>query len=155
MFWTTWLLIVATLIFISSKINFVFQPLTTFVSTLFTPILVAGFLYYLLNPLINLLEKINIKRKYGIIVVLLLFLGSLFSDCFCFANLVNQIGQLIASIPSLMQSLEKFSQDLVQQPWLADFNLEDSMNKMDLSIGNIANSVFSGITTSIVLFSER
>ena len=150
MFWTTWLLIVATLIFISSKINFVFQPLTTFVSTLFTPILVAGFLYYLLNPLINLLEKINIKRKYGIIVVLLLFLGSLiFLIVSVLPNLVNQIGQLIASIPSLMQSLEIFSHDLVQQPWLADFNLEDSMNKMDLSIGNIANSVFSGITTSI------
>lgn len=150
MFWSVWLLVIATLIYMSTKIDFVFQPITTFVSTLFTPILVAGFLYYLLNPLINLLERIKIQRKYGIIIILVLFLALLvFLGISVMPTLIKQIGQLVASIPSLMESLEGFSKDIVQQPLLANFNLEESMNKLDLSIGNIANSVFSGITNSV------
>jgi hypothetical protein len=35
--------------------NFLFAPIGTFFSTLFAPVLVAGFLYYLLNPVVNLL----------------------------------------------------------------------------------------------------
>ncbi|MGX7393853.1 AI-2E family transporter [Carnobacterium mobile] len=150
MFWSTWLLVIATLIYMSMKINFVFQPLITFVTTLFTPILVAGFLYYLLNPLINLLEKLKIQRKYGILIILLLFLGLLvFLGVLVVPTLVDQVGQLVKNIPSFMESLESFSKSIIQQPWLADFDLENSVNKMDLSISNIANTVFSGITNSV------
>ena len=46
MFWSVELLIIATLILVSSKIDFVFQPIGTFFTTLFAPILIAGFLYY-------------------------------------------------------------------------------------------------------------
>ena len=63
MFWTVWLLVSATLVYMSTKIDFIFQPLTTFVSTLFTPIIIAGFLYYLLNPLIGQLETMILGLK--------------------------------------------------------------------------------------------
>ncbi len=60
MFWSLELLILATLIFVSTKIDFIFKPIGTFFSTLFAPVLIAGFLYYLLNPIVNLFEKIVI-----------------------------------------------------------------------------------------------
>ncbi|WP_034550757.1 AI-2E family transporter [Carnobacterium funditum] len=150
MFWSIWLLVIATLIFMSTKIDFIFQPITTFVSTLFTPILVAGFLYYLLNPIINLMGKTNIKRKYGIIIIMLLFLGIVvILIVSVLPILVNQIGQLISNIPDLIKSLEDYSREIIQKPWLKNFNIEKSMNKLDLSIGNIANIVFSAITNSV------
>lgn len=150
MFWSVWLLVIATLIFMSTKIDFIFQPITTFVSTLFTPLLVAGFLYYLLNPLVTLMGKTKIKRKYSIIIILLLFLGIIFVLIVSVLPvLVTQIGQLISNIPNLIQSLEDYSREILQQPWLENFNIEKSMNKLDLSIGNIANIVFMAITNSV------
>lgn len=150
MFWTIWLLVSATLIFMSTKIDFVFQPLTTFVSTLFTPIIIAGFLYYLLNPLIGQLEKIKIKRKYGIIIVFLLFLGSLvFLAISVIPNLLEQLGQLITSIPSFLKALEDYSNELLQKPMFENFDLEKSLSEMDLSIENIANTIFTTLTSSV------
>ncbi|MEK6189706.1 MAG: AI-2E family transporter [Carnobacterium alterfunditum] len=150
MFWTVWLLVSATLIFMSTKIDFVFQPLTTFFSTLFTPIIIAGFLYYLLNPLIGQLEKIKIKRKYGIIIVFLLFLGFLvFLAISVIPNLLEQLGQLITSIPSFLKALEDYSNELLQKPMFDNFDLEKSLSQMDLSIENIANTIFTTLTSSI------
>ena len=150
MFWTVWLLVCATLIFMSTKIEFIFQPLTTFVSTLFTPIIVAGFLYYLLNPLIGQLEKIKIKRKYGIIIVFLLFLGVVvFLAISVLRNLIEQLGQLITSIPSFLKALENYSNEMLQKPMFANFDLEQTLGKMDLSIENIANTVLTALTASV------
>ncbi|SEK29235.1 Predicted PurR-regulated permease PerM [Carnobacterium iners] len=150
MFWSIWLLVVATLIFMSTKIDFIFQPVTTFVSTLFTPILVAGFLYYLLNPIINLMGKTKIKRKYGILIILLLFIGILTVLIFSVLPvLVRQVGEFIANIPDLIKALEAYSREIIRQPWLKDFNIEKSMNELDFSIGNVANTVFLGITNSV------
>ena len=56
------------LLFIASKINFLFAPIGTFFSTLFAPVLVAGFLY-LLNPVVNLLMKTKMKRIYAVLLV--------------------------------------------------------------------------------------
>ena len=61
MFWTLELLIVATLIYVCTKINFLFAPIGTFISTVFVPILLSGFLFYLLNPLVKLIQKIKYK----------------------------------------------------------------------------------------------
>lgn len=55
------LLLLALLIWACTKIQFLFEPIGTFISTLFAPILIAGFLFYLLNPLVNLLMKIKVK----------------------------------------------------------------------------------------------
>lgn len=77
MFWSVELLIIATLILVSSKIDFVFQPIGTFFTTLFAPILIAGFLYYLLNPLVNLLMKMGVKRLAAIALIFIRLLSKL------------------------------------------------------------------------------
>lgn len=65
MFWSLELLIIAALIMISSEINFIFEPIGTFFSTLFAPVLIAGFLYYLLNPIVKLLMKAKNQKNMG------------------------------------------------------------------------------------------
>ncbi|MDO5741933.1 MAG: AI-2E family transporter, partial [Vagococcus sp.] len=76
MFWSLELLIIASLIFVSTKIDFVFQPFFTFFSTLFSPILIAGFLYYMLNPLVGIFErKLKLSKNWSVSLVLLFFIG--------------------------------------------------------------------------------
>ncbi|MYZ02078.1 AI-2E family transporter, partial [Lactobacillus salivarius] len=62
MFWSLEILIVATLIWVCMKINFVFQPVVAFFSTLFIPVIISGFLYYMLLPLVKLLMKVKIGK---------------------------------------------------------------------------------------------
>ncbi len=61
MYWSLELLLVAGLIFMCSRLDFLFKPIGTFISTLFAPIIISGFLFYLLNPLVNLLMKVRFK----------------------------------------------------------------------------------------------
>lgn len=76
LYWSIWLLVMACLVWVSTKIDFIFYPIGAFISTIFTPVLVAGFLYYIFTPFIELLEhRLNIKRPIGILIVMLLLIG--------------------------------------------------------------------------------
>jgi DNA-directed RNA polymerase subunit L len=56
-FWLIQILLILMIIFVSTKITFMFKPIGVFFSTVFFPILITGFLYFLLNPLVNFLER--------------------------------------------------------------------------------------------------
>lgn len=58
-FWTLQILFVLLIIFVATKVSFVFQPFIVFISTLFFPMLIAGILYFIFNPVVRLLEKKN------------------------------------------------------------------------------------------------
>jgi len=57
LFWSVELLIIATLILVGTKINFIFKPIGTMFTTLFAPILISGFLFYCFKPVVSFLEK--------------------------------------------------------------------------------------------------
>ncbi|MBD5010638.1 AI-2E family transporter, partial [Xanthomonas citri pv. citri] len=75
-FWTLQILFVLLIIFVATKVSFVFQPFIVFISTLFFPMLIAGILYFIFNPVVRLLEK-KIPRTLSILLIYLLFIGLL------------------------------------------------------------------------------
>lgn len=150
MFWSVWLLVIASLIFISTKISFVFYPVTTFIATLFLPILTAGFLYYIFNPLINLLEKIKIKRIYGIIFVMVLFIGAaIFTIINFLPKLGDQLGNLINSIPMVISKLETLLTDLDSQSWTQEIDINEIFDNAGLSVEKISNVILTSATASL------
>lgn len=76
-FWLLQILILVTILYISSEIGYIFQPIGLFLSTLFFPIFISGFLFYLLNPLVNLIQKLKIPRTLSIIIVYGLIIGGI------------------------------------------------------------------------------
>ena len=74
-FWTFELLMIAVLIFVSTKISFLFQPIGIFITTLFFPILIAGFLFFLFNPIVRFLAKWKVPKGLGILLIYVVFLG--------------------------------------------------------------------------------
>src|SRR5699024_5258965 len=61
--------------FIFNKVSFIFHPFILIVSTVAPPAIIAFIAYYLMNPLVNVLEKLRIKRLWGIIIIILWILG--------------------------------------------------------------------------------
>ena len=62
-------------IFVLSKMGYLFQPIGSFFSVIGLPIIMAGILYYLINPLVDWLERKKIPRVFGITIVFIIILG--------------------------------------------------------------------------------
>ncbi|GCF92352.1 AI-2E family transporter [Enterococcus florum] len=154
MFWSLELLILATLIFVSSKIDFIFQPIGTFFTTLFAPVLIAGFLYYLLNPLVRLLTKLGLKRIVAIaLIFLLLILMIVLIVLSIIPNLIQQIASLASSIPDFVINMQEWLKEATEQatriPLFHELNLDQYINNLDVSAGVILQQFLGGVTNSL------
>src|SRR5699024_12495090 len=69
------LILIGLTVIIYNKISFVFHQLIVILSTVTPPVILAFIAYYLLNPVVNILEKININRLWGIIIIIVIFSG--------------------------------------------------------------------------------
>lgn len=151
MYWSVELLVLATLIFVSTKIDFVFKPVGTFFSTLFGPVLIAGFLYYLLNPIVNLLTRVTkMKRIYGIVIVLLLLLGTLVWVVLAvIPSLVTQLASLAENTPQFIKGLQDWLTEIAKNPALQNIDIEAQINKLDISYGSLIQKFLSGLSSSL------
>lgn len=150
LFWSVELLVIATLIFVSSKINFIFKPISTFFSTLFAPILVAGFLFYILNPIVKLLMKTKMKRIYAIMIVfLLLVIAIVLSLVSVLPKLASQLASLASSLPSTFKSVEAWFYQMADLPILKQIDFNDYIQKLDISYGKVIQQFLSGLSGSL------
>lgn len=149
-FWSAELLVIATLIFVSSKISFIFKPISIFFSTLFAPILVAGFLFYILNPIVKLLMKTKMKRIYAIMIVfLLLVIAIALSLVSVLPKLASQLASLASNIPSILKNVEAWFYEMAALPMFKQIDLTDYVEKLDISYGKVIQQFLSGLSGSL------
>ncbi|MGM0239222.1 AI-2E family transporter [Enterococcus sp. AZ103] len=154
MFWSLEILIIACLIFISSKIDFIFQPIGTFFTTLFAPLLIAGFLYYLLNPLVHLLNRLGLNRTLSVVLILLLLVGLIVLIILSIIpSLVTQIISLTSSIPSFMNDMQNWLRETADQaskyPLYKELKIDQYINNLDVSYGTIIQQFLEGLTSGL------
>ena len=154
MFWSVELLVIATLIFVSSKIDFVFQPIGTFFTTLFAPILIAGFLYYLLNPLVNLLMKMGVKRLLVIALIFILLIGMIVLIFMSvIPNLVEQLVSLAKNIPGFISNMQDWLQQAADNatrfPLFKELDVDKYISNLDVSAGSIIQQSLTGVTNGL------
>jgi predicted PurR-regulated permease PerM len=155
MYWSLELLIVATLVWVCTKINFLFSPIGTFISTVFMPILLATFLYYMLNPLVKLLMKLHYKRfkisrTWAVVVVFILFLSLIIWGISSFLpSLIEQVSQMVGNLPSIIRKLQKEAPQLVNHSWLQRVDFEPVIKNINSEIGKYAENFLAGLTDSI------
>lgn len=148
--WTLWVLAMVLIIYYATKISFVFQPLFVLFSTLFIPVLSAGFLFYLLNPLINVMQKLKIKRSYAIILVMFLFLsGATIFIIKTFPILMNQLSDLVANSPAILSDIEVQTKDIALLSPFNNVDLDETLNQLNLSLDAFSKTILSSFTTSI------
>ncbi|KRM91903.1 AI-2E family transporter [Liquorilactobacillus cacaonum] len=156
---TTEALLIATLIWICTKIGFVFEPVGTFISTLFVPVIISGFLYYLLKPLITFLMKIklgrfNINRTWAVTIVFLLLIA-IFAVALAFLIpvLVSQIGQLISNSPEYLKALQKMTNnyydDFLHQDWVRQLNINSYIGNVEKNLMKYFEGFLNSVTASL------
>lgn len=168
------LILIGITIFIYHKVSFIFNPIVTIFSTLLPPIILAFIAYYLLNPVVNLLERLRIKRIWGIIILILGISGILTGIILITAPIIEtQIKDLIKFFPAYLKQLGESIQTWLQSSmfgvyydegykWVVD-NLSDLPSQIGAYIGGayegvrtfattITNVVVALITFPIILF---
>ncbi|WP_137597326.1 AI-2E family transporter [Paucilactobacillus kaifaensis] len=155
LFWTLELLAIAALIFVSTKIQFIFKPFFTFISVVFVPLIIAGFLFYMLNPLVKMMTKLKIgkfrlNRSFAsLIVVLLLILIIIGGIGVLIPPVVNEISQLVKSLPDVASNMQSTLSDLINSTFLKDIDISTYVKKIDSQLGNYAQLFLEGLSNSI------
>jgi len=109
-------------IFILSKISFLFIPVIDFLSVVMLPVILSGLLFYLLNPLVGLMEKYKINRVLAIsiifvIIAFLLIIGL----AVAIPNLQRQVIIFAQNVPSYIEDADRVIDDLVTKRLPDDF----------------------------------
>lgn len=152
-FWTIELLAIFLIFWVGTQISFLFHPVAAFVSVLFTPILIAGFLYYLMNPMVGLLEKLRMKRIYSILLLfaLILVLVSIILTRYI-PVLIDQINQMILYLPDFLIDLQRMSTELMENAGIDDQWMQQAFSELNLSVSQLIRSTFTNISSGISSF---
>ena len=150
-FWTLQILLVLLIIYVSTKVSFLFEPIIVFASTLFTPILIAGILYFIFNPIVRLLEK-KLPRTLSILLIYLVFVAFIgFVLSAVGPVFTKQVTDLFNNIPSYVKQIQIFIKQMSNSQWFTWIMNQDfvSVAKIESSIGEYLTSLPENITGSL------
>lgn len=150
-FWTLQILLVLLIIYVSTKVSFLFEPIIVFASTLFTPILIAGLLYFIFNPIVRLLEK-KLPRTLSILLIYLVFVAFIgFVLSAVGPVFTKQVTDLFNNIPSYVKQIQIFIKQMSNSQWFTWIMNQDfvSVAKIESSIGEYLTSLPENITGSL------
>lgn len=135
------------------QVPFIFRPIGTAFSTLAPILIIGGVLYYILRPLVALLNR----KLPSVISILLIFLsfGGVVTGLIMFVGpiLVNQITQLVENFPGIIESSEIWINDILESDWVTYVQNEQAFQEFDTStITDNLSGVFSNMGQNIMGF---
>lgn len=146
------LLLIGLNIFVLTKISFVFAPLLILIKTVLLPVLLSGVLYYLLNPIVDYLEKKKVKRPFSILILYILILGIITIVVLAVIPVIQrQVSDLIANFPVFSEQIQTLFTDLIGSDFINRFQqtiaFESSklMNTISERASTLLNNTWSGI----------
>ncbi|MFC4024416.1 AI-2E family transporter [Oceanobacillus longus] len=116
------LLLIGITIFIYNQISFIFYPLNVILSTIAPPVILAFIVYYLLNPIVNLLERMRIKRIWGILIIILGISGLLTGIILLSAPAIqSQVTDLAENFPTYLNQMGEGITTWLQNSFLGPY----------------------------------
>ncbi|ETT44171.1 AI-2E family transporter [Paenibacillus sp. FSL P4-0338] len=138
-------LLVGLTILVFSKIPFVFKPLSVLLHTVAAPLLLSGIAYYLLNPLVDRLEKRSrVKRAYGIVILYLIIIGIITLVLLMVIPIIRT--QLMGLIDNFPVYSDQIQEEFVQ------LTGSELFNKIQSSVGTDLSDITSKVTTWATAF---
>ena len=109
------------------------------------------FLYYITNPIVELLEKhLKIKRVFGILITLVLLFGIIGLGIFYLLPiLINQLTSLINSTQGLYWEVQSLVRKLSTNPLFQNVNIQSTIQQLNLSYMDILQNLLNSVTNSL------
>lgn len=153
LYWSIELLVLALFIWVCSKIDFVFRPILIFISVVFVPLIVSLFLYYMLRPVMNALMKVRLGKHRmprgvaSFIIVLLLILIVVSVIAAIIPPMINELTQIIKSLPATAKETQKWVIKLSHHPWLKNIDFNGYYKEMTNQLSKSSEAILKGVTS--------
>ncbi|WP_339275960.1 AI-2E family transporter [Paenibacillus sp. FSL W8-0426] len=121
------LLLIGLNVMVLNKVSFVLHPFAVLLKTIVLPIILSGILYYLLNPIVDLMERWKIGRGWSILILYLAIAGVLTVIILAVIPVLrNQIMGLIANFPTYSENVRVQFEELTGSQLF--YQLQDAVN---------------------------
>lgn len=125
-------LLVLLILFMFTKVSYLFEPIWQFLAIVGLPIILAGILYYLMNPAVDYLERKGIKRIYSIFGLFILVIGLI-------------VWGVVVIVPKIQEQSMSFVENL---PGYLDI-IENKVNEI------LSDPIFSQVQDQLEAFNEK
>ena len=148
--WLVYAILIFTLIYLVSLTGFIFVPVGLLIASIAVPIVGAGLLFYITNPLVSLLERYKVKRIFGVLIVfsLIILIGYLVT-LFLVPPLQAQMTRLVNNAPAIAKWFEDLwlmwqnRQEFL--PKAMEDSIQNVIDNLDTYAENVISSLFSVI----------
>jgi predicted PurR-regulated permease PerM len=148
------LVLIGLVIFIFREVSFIFNPLLVFMKTIVLPVILALVLYYLLRPVLRVLEGMRISRIWGIVIIFVGVTGILTLLIVLVVPFLRaQTQTLIMEFPSyFMQLLTEVDAFLRSNSYVGEYYINSSFNIEELltTLPNTINETFETTATTVL-----
>lgn len=150
------LILIGLVVFIFREVSFIFNPLNVFMKTVVLPVVLALIFYYLLRPVLRLLERLKIPRLWGILIIFLGGIGLLtLLSVLVFPFLREQFQNLIEEFPDYFMSLLNNTDQFLRNSIIGDyyrgssFDIESLVATLPTNIADTLQETVTGIITGL------
>ncbi|PSL41865.1 putative PurR-regulated permease PerM [Planomicrobium soli] len=148
------LVLIGLVIFIFREVSFIFNPLLVFMKTIVLPVILALVLYYLLRPVLRVLEGLKISRLWGIVIIFVGVTGLLtLLIVLVLPFLRAQTQTLIMEFPSyFMQLLTTTDAFLRNNRYIGEYYINSSFNIEELltTLPDTINQTFEATAATVL-----
>ncbi|MEK4851006.1 AI-2E family transporter [Paenibacillus sp. FSL H7-0756] len=137
-----------TILYLGSKVIFLFTPLVSIIQLLLVPMMLSGFMYYLLRPIVNYLGTKNVNRGLSVLLIYLVFAGLfVLFWVLVWPTLREQIQNFIDNTPYLVEGIQNQFNKLQNDPSLSRFFKGDT--DVTTRLTEYLNNVITWVTNSM------
>jgi predicted PurR-regulated permease PerM len=150
-FWTAEIVLTIIGIYFLLQMPNIFEPVLGMISAIILPLLVAGFLYYMFDPIVVFLEERGgLPRVVGF---LLSFIVIAFIIVLIMMNavpkVIEQTVQLTQNLPVYAEESGRWLSELAKRDEFKNFNLEEQLASANLTINNLIKVGIVSVTSSL------
>ncbi|PTF03474.1 AI-2E family transporter [Staphylococcus cohnii] len=151
------LIFIGCAIFIFDQVSYIFKPFIIVFNTIVAPTIVSIILYYLFNPLVNLMERYNISRLWGVIILFLVIIGVI---ALAINLLIPVIGAQFKSFgnnfPYYVDKVNKFIDSVTKYSLISNFygQIQDQLDSLAKKLPSMVSDYFNGFGSKVKNFAE-
>ncbi|HFE5926449.1 TPA: cell elongation protein CozEb [Staphylococcus aureus] len=151
------LVLLGIVIFIFEKVSYVFDPFIIVFKTIAAPIIVSLILFYLFNPIVNMMERYRIPRVAGISIIYLAVVGVITLIVNLLIPIIgSQVDSLVKNSPQylekLINSIDKIANNTFFSSYYSQIN--DWLNSLPKKIPSMLSEFTDGFGAKIATFAE-
>lgn len=147
-------LLIFSIVYVGTLVSWVFTPLVVLARTLFVPILLAGFFYYLLRPLVQFLSKKLPKTIAILLVYLLVFILLVVVGVIIGPSLQRQLVSLTEQMPQIAVDIQRLIERFLASDWFASLQLNQfiAVDQLIMQLTGVINQFGTLIAGNIASF---